>query len=355
MRGCAAAIRRLTIRRRGRCIISALRRCAIQPAAQPAVKIAATRGRLGFGVAVALVLASGCSVERLATDRIADTLAASGTTYASDDDAELIEAALPFSLKLMESVLAQVPDHRDLLAATSAAFTQYAYAFVQQDGDARALTDTDAAWADWIRARKLYLRARDYGLRGLEVAHPGFGEALNADRARATELAGGEDVDLLYWTAVSWAAAISLGKDDPELVAELGAVSALIDRALAVDEGWNRGAIHSFLVTYTMARPDELTDRKADARRHFERALELTQGHDAGPYVAWAEAVCLPDEDRACFDASIASALAVDPESDPAGRLANTVMQRRAAWLKANVDRWILPPLEDSAGTEPTS
>jgi len=29
----------------------------------------------------------------------------SGTTYASDDDPELIEAALPFSLKLMESVL----------------------------------------------------------------------------------------------------------------------------------------------------------------------------------------------------------------------------------------------------------
>jgi len=40
-----------------------------------------------------------------ATNRIADTLAASGTTCASDDDLELIEAALPFSLKLMESVL----------------------------------------------------------------------------------------------------------------------------------------------------------------------------------------------------------------------------------------------------------
>ena len=40
-----------------------------------------------------------------ATNRIADTLAASSTTYASDDDPELIEAALPFNLKLMESEL----------------------------------------------------------------------------------------------------------------------------------------------------------------------------------------------------------------------------------------------------------
>jgi predicted anti-sigma-YlaC factor YlaD len=255
----------------------------------------------------------------------------------------------------MESVLAEAPEHRGLLAATCAAFTQFSYAFVQQDADALALTDTDAAWAGWNRARKLFLRARDYGLRGLEAAHPGFRESLASDPAKAAASAGKDDVDLLYWTAVSWAAAISLGKDDPELVADLGDVSALVDRALAVDADWERGAIHAFLVTYTMARPDELGDRKAVARRHFDRAVQLTAGHAAGPYVAWAEAVCLPDEDRACFDASIASALAVDPDADPPTRLANTVLQRRAAWLKANVDRWILPPLADSAGREPPS
>jgi predicted anti-sigma-YlaC factor YlaD len=319
------------------------------------VKITATRARLGFSVVAAFVLTSGCSVERLATNRIAETLADSGTTYAADDDPELIEAALPFSLKLMESVLAQSPDHRGLLAATTAAFTQYAWAFVQQDADALALTDTDAAWVEWNRARRLFLRARDYGLRGLDVGHPGFRDALRADHAKAVQAIGKEDVDLLYWTAVSWAAAISLGKDDPGLVADLGDVSSLIDRALEVDESWDRGSIHAFLVTFTMARPDELGDRKADARRHFDRAVELTQGHSAGPYVAWAEAVCLPEEDRACFDASIASALAVDPDAEPARRLANTVMQRRAAWLKANVDRWILPPIDDPGGAGPAT
>src|SRR5262245_66292050 len=101
---------------------------------------------IGTWAAACLAAATGCgcSVERIATDRLADALASSGTTYASDDDPELVEAALPFSLKLMESVLADAPEHRGLLAATSAAFTQYAYAFVQQDADAIALTDTDA-------------------------------------------------------------------------------------------------------------------------------------------------------------------------------------------------------------------
>ena len=304
---------------------------------------------------VIALLASGCSVERFAANRLADTLAASGSTYAVDDDPQLVEEALPFSLKLMESVLGETPGHRGLLSATAAAFTQYAYAFVQQDGDALSLEDTDKAWAAWNRARKLYLRARDYGLRGLEVAHPGFGQALRADHAAGARMAGKEDVDLLYWTAVSWAAAISLGKDDPALVADLAIVSVLVDRALEIDEGWDRGAIHAFLITYSMARPDETGDRAAIAKRHFDRAVELSQGRAAGPHVSWAEAVCLPREDRGCFDSAIEAAGKVDPEAEPSMRLANTVMQRRAAWLQANVDHWILPPLEDAEVEEPKS
>lgn len=315
----------------------------------------ASHRRIGTCAAMLFVaaLASGCSVERFATDRIADTLAASGTTYAADGDPELVGEALPFSLKLMESVLSETPEHRGLLSATAAAFTQYAYAFVQQDADALALEDTDKAWAAWNRARKLYLRARDYGLRGLEAAHPGFGLALRTDHAAAARMADKEDVDLLYWTAVSWAAAISLGKDDPALVADLAVVSALVDRALALDEGWDRGAIHAFLITYSMARPDELGDREAVAQGHFDRAVELSQGRAAGPYVSWAEAVCLPREDRGCFDRAVMEAARIDPDAEPSMRLANTVMQRRAAWLQANVEHWILPPLEDGEGSEP--
>lgn len=300
-------------------------------------------------------LASGCSIERLATDRMADVLAASGGTYARDDDPELVGEALPFSLKLMESVLAETPEHRGLLAATAAAFTQYSWAFVQQEGDRVALVDSGKAWESWNRARRLYLRARDYALRGLDAAHPGFGAALRADAGTAVQRAGREDVDLLYWGAVSWAAAIALGKDDPALVADLGLVSALIDRALAVDPDWDRGAIHAFLISYSMARPDPPGDRAALARAHFERAVELTAGKSAGPHVSWAEAVCFERGDRGCFDAAIAAALAVDPDDLPALRLANTVMRQRATWLAAHVDHWILPPLDDTAGLPETS
>jgi len=298
-------------------------------------------------VFVLAVGSGGCSIERFAANKLGDTLAASGTTYSADEDPELIGAALPFSLKLMESVLVSTPKHRELLAATSAGFTQYAYAFVQQQADVTALEDTDRAWTEWNRARRLYLRARDYGLRGLDVALPGFSDQLRADRAAAVARASAEQVDLLYWTAVSWVAAISLGKDDPSLVAELPLVSAMIDRALALDEGWDHGAIHSFLITYSMARPDAGPEAAAVARRHYDRAVELSQGRTAAPHVSWAEAVCLPQQDRGCFDQAVAAASKIDPDDDPATRLVNIIMQRRAAWLSANLDRWILPPIDE--------
>src|SRR5690242_19712396 len=120
---------------------------------------------------------NGCSIRRYALNKAADALAQSGTTFASDDDPELIKAAAPFSLKLMESLLAENPRHPGLLDAAASGFTQYAYAFVQQDADEAEPGDLAAAEALRARARRLYLRAQRYGLRGLEVKHPGFGKA----------------------------------------------------------------------------------------------------------------------------------------------------------------------------------
>ena len=52
-------------------------------------------------LAISLIL-SGCSVKQYAINKLGDSLAKSGTSYASDNDPELVGAALPFSLKLIE-------------------------------------------------------------------------------------------------------------------------------------------------------------------------------------------------------------------------------------------------------------
>jgi predicted anti-sigma-YlaC factor YlaD len=290
-----------------------------------------------FNYIVALLalslFASGCSIRRMAVNRVGDALAAGGTTFASDDDPELIKQAVPFSLKLMESLLAESPKHKGLLQATASGFTQYSYAFVQQDADELEAKDYAAAEAMRARAKRLYLRARGYGLRGLEAAHPGFTNALAANPRAAVAKMKKSDVPQLYWTAAAWGAAISLGKDDPALVGEIPQMEAIIDRALALNESWGEGAIHGFLISYEMSRQDCAGDPTERARKHFERAMELTHGQNAGPLVTYAEAVCVEQQDLPQFEDLLNRALAINPDLHPETRLANLIMQRRARWL----------------------
>ena len=293
-----------------------------------------------LAIIFASILFIGCSVRRLAVNKIGDALANSGTTFARDDDPELIKAAVPFSLKLIESLLDESPKHQGLLLAASRGFTQYAYAFVQEDAD--EVEDRDLASANALRsrARGLYLRARDYGLRGIEVKHPGFEKQLRQDSKSAVEkLTSTKEVALIYWTAAAWGAAISVSKNDPDVIGDQPIVEALIDRALKLDAQFESGAIHSFLISYEPARQGAKGDPNNRAKEHFDEAVKLSGGQLASPFVSFAETVCIAKQDRIGFEAALKRALAIDPNSHVESRLENLIMQRRARWLLSRVDQ----------------
>ena len=281
---------------------------------------------------------SGCSVKKIAVNKLGDSLASGGTTFASDDDPDLVGQALPFSLKLMESLLTESPKHRGLLFAAASGFTQYAYVFVQQPEE--QLEDRNLQEADVLRARarRLYIRARNYGLRGLETKHPGLEMQLRNKPKDALRKTTVRDVPLLYWTAASWGAAIALSKDNPEIIADQLIVEALIDRAFELNPDYDSGSIHNFLITYESVRVGAGKDFASRCRRHFERAVELTSQQSASPYVALAEAVSVNNQDREEFESLLKKALAINPDARPEWRLSNIVMQRRARWLLSRED-----------------
>jgi len=285
-----------------------------------------------------LIFCSGCSVRKFAVNQIANSLAEGGSSFSSDNDPELIRDAAPFSLKLMESLLAETPNHRGLLLSTCSGFTQYAYGFVHQNIDAAEEDDLATAEQLRVRARKLYLRARDYGLRGLALRQPDFALFLRKDPNRAVSLMKKRDVGFLYWTGAAWGAAISVSKDQPELVADLPIVEALLDRALELDESYDFGAIHSLMISYELARPAGVGDPIRRATNHFERSVELSHGQLVAPYVSFAENVCIQQQDRPKFEALLRKALAIDLDKEPQWRLVNVLMQDRARWLLSQTD-----------------
>ncbi len=277
-------------------------------------------GRIA-GIACVSMATSGCATLReYAAGSLGDALAGGGDVYASDDDVELVGAATPFGLKTIESLLAAAPKHGGLLLAATRGFTQYAYVYVQLPAEDAEERDVAYAYAQLERARRLYIRARDYGLRGLEAAP--------------------NDVALLYWTGVAWMAAISLSKDHPAILAGLPQADALIQRAGALEPDFDRGTLHTFLINYEVSRPNAPANAAERARAHFARAVQLSGGKQAAPYVSLAESVCVPRHDRGEFEALLHKALQVDVDARPEWRLANLVMQKRARRLLAHAEEF---------------
>ncbi|MGD0872700.1 MAG: TRAP transporter TatT component family protein [Bryobacteraceae bacterium] len=293
--------------------------------------------------ALLLLLSTGCSIKRVAINKLGNALASGGGTFTSDNDPELVEAAIPFGLKLYESLLAESPKHAGLLLAAAQGFTEFSYAFVDSRIDEAKEQNLDRANALRARARKLYLRAYGYAMRGLEARYPGFAKALDDDAETALKRVHMRDVPLLYWTAASRGLAISLSKTSPEMIAELPLVETIVRRVAELDEGFENGAVPEFLITFEAARTDvKAEEAQKLMRRHFERAIELSQGKRAGTYVSFAENACLPAQNAAEFKSMLEKALAVDPDADPDNRLATLVAQRRARWLLEHIDELFL-------------
>ncbi len=289
------------------------------------------------GVALAAVLLSGCSIRSMAINKVGDAIAGTGSTFAADDDPELIGEAVPFGLKTMEGLLEQTPRHKGLLLAASSGFVQYAYGWVQMEGDRVEATDLARATELRERARKLYLRARDYGLRGLEVDLPGVRAGLARDPKTALAKARKSQVPLLYWTATAWGGAISLKVNDSEVSADQAVVEALARRALELDEGWGQGSIHEFFISWEAGRAS-IGGSLERAREHYEKAVAFSRGQRAFPHLTYAESVSVAKQDKAQFRELLEKALAVDVSRPSDQRLGNLLAQKRARWQLGRLD-----------------
>jgi predicted anti-sigma-YlaC factor YlaD len=295
-------------------------------------------------IVVALILSSaGCSVKRIAVNKLGDALSSGGSSYESDDDPDLVADALPFSLKLIESLLAESPQHKGLLLAAASGFTEYSRAFVEQRSDEAQKDNLEQSERMRARARRLYARAHAYGMRGLEAAYPGISKAIEDDPEAALARVRKPDVALLYWAAASLGLEISASNVDPHMIVRLPVVDAMIQRVVDLDEKWGDGSVPEFLISMESVRAGVSKEEMQKAMRsHFERSLALSGGTRASLFVSFAENACVPAQNRAEFQSMIGKALAIDVNLKPAYRLANLVAQRRAQWLLGRIDELFL-------------
>ncbi len=288
--------------------------------------------------AVLSLVLSSCSVQSLVTDEVLGSLDFIAT-YTEESDPLLVEEAMPATLKIIDAFLTNSPDNPDLLITAASAYTMYAHAFVKEEADRMAFRDRRKARELRLRCKRLYLRARDYGLRGFEENHPGIRFELSQKPEIAVQQLSEDDVALIYWTAASWGAALGVDAEDYALLVDLPIIEHLITRALELNEQWGNGRLHEFMISFAASQENGGGSCQT-AESHFKRALEINNGGSAGTYVAAAEAIAVRQQDKQWFQELLRKALAVDVDENPSNRLANILAQDRAEWLLHHIDRF---------------
>ena len=289
-----------------------------------------------------LAVLTGCSLDRLATLTVARLISGDGgAVMAGDDDPQLVAEALPFTLKLHELLLAELPDDPALLLATGRGFVVYAASFIQRQAERLPDRDIKLRIAELARAKGHYLRAREYLLTGLELRHPGFRKLLAADAVSAAlALTDISSIDYFYWLGAAWLGAVSTDPSDLALVADIPRAGALLEQVEAWGSGYAGGAVHDVLIAYYGSLPEQLGGGVQRARRHFELAVAASGGARVRPYVAMAT-VTIRDQDTAQFRALLQQALAV-PMDVPEYRLQNALDREHAAWLLEHMEDFFL-------------
>jgi predicted anti-sigma-YlaC factor YlaD len=288
-----------------------------------------------------VIIVSACSINKMAVNAVSNALTAegSGDVFTGDSDPELVGDALPFAIKMYESLLSSNPNHQGLLRTTGSLFVMYANAFVQGPSEMLPRSRMDEREAAKARAKKLYLRGLALLYRGLELKFAGFGESFQKGampqilaKMKKTE------TESLYWAAAAGLSAYSLNPFDLDLGLRINEFKLLIDRAYELNPDFNSGALDDFLVLYYASVPEGMGGDRTKAQKHYALALEKSGGKLAGPYVSYAQAVSIPAQDYATFKECLDAALAIDPDKDPANRLVNIISQRKARYLLNNAE-----------------
>ena len=269
------------------------------------------------------LLAACSSVMSSVTEGLTENLA---TAILDNPDLEMVRDGAPAFLILIDGLLAQSPDSVTLLSQAAMLNSAYAAAFVSDPERSNMMHDKALGLAEQAVCKGI---ANGCGLRVRKYSE--YETWLAGLKAR--------QVPLIYRLGSSWAGWIQAHSDDFAAIAELGRVKALMSRVIDLDEAFDYGGAHMYMGLFETALPPAQGGRPELARRHFERALALSDGHHMLTKVMFAEQYARLVFDRELHDKLLNEVIATDP-SVPGLTLMNVVARQQAAVLLESADAY---------------
>lgn len=276
------------------------------------------------GVLIAGILAGGCGyIRSVATGGLIEDVSRAAL---ENGDVDLVMQALPTYLLLMEGLIRDEPRNPESLRAVAEGYTAYA-----------TLVEAD----DPRRAADIFVRAKHYGTAALVARRPAIEVLLSGPFSEFGDIDNhlrASDLPYVFWAASSWGAWIGAHTDSMAALADLPRVIHLMQWVLNHDESFRNGDPHVFLGVYHAALPPLLGGKPEQSLLHFERALELTEGHDLMARVQMARFYARQIFDRELYVSLLEQVLASPVDTVPELTLQNAAAQRLARTLLKEVD-----------------
>jgi len=237
-------------------------------------------------------------------------------------DTDIARLSMPADLKLIEGLLKNDPENKQLLTTLCMGFTGYTMLFIEEE--------------DPERASKLYLRARNYGFKAL-------GLMIDKDNIlnRLTNI-DNRELQALFWTTMSWNAWINLNLDKPIAIAQLSIAQACLEKVLEINPDYFYGTPYILMGSILASKPALLGGNKEKARECFEKAINLNNGKFFLAQYYFAKYYAVRIQNKDLFFKLIKDIDSTDPYELKEACLINVVMKQKTKRLMKMSDELFL-------------
>jgi hypothetical protein len=192
-------------------------------------------------------------------------------------DLELIKDGAPSLLLLLDGLLAQDPYNKKLLMTATKAYGAYAITLHEAGEAGRAIVMSQ--------------KAKTYGMTLLSLLPhlENIYDKKLIEIDRALDRSSKDHVGFLFWGAYGWATWIRFQEGAPAAMADLPIIEYIMLRVVELDELYYYGGAHIFLGAYYSSRPQMYGGKPQESRKHFERALAISNRKFLLAQVTYAE------------------------------------------------------------------
>tara|TARA_B100001146_G_scaffold90822_1_gene80532 strand:- start:10934 stop:11791 length:858 start_codon:yes stop_codon:yes gene_type:complete len=249
--------------------------------------------------------------------------------------ASIAEYAIPISFKSHEKKIKNDAFNSEVYLNASKSLTQYSYGILMEKADRLMYADYYTAREYYSESLDLFLTSKNYMIQALSLRHVDFESKM---KTKAEVDFHVDDVPYLYWLSGSMAGSIQASQGDPEYLIDLNNIRWLLENAIAIDPGWEKGSLYAAMMSVYLNDLSGDKDSERKALEYFELADRAAKGYNIGIYVTLAESFAVSKQDKAYFLELIDKALTIDISKDKDMKQANTLSKLRASWLLTRVD-----------------